>query len=76
MRPDLFIRDDHMEWFILDRPGDTAYTQLLWISKVEIEAWLAAHASVIADFANPLYGRIRVYRIRWQDRQERGRSRN
>ncbi len=65
MRPDLFIRDDHMEWFILDRPGDTAYTQLLWIPKVEIESWLAAHASIIADFVNPLYGRIRVYRIRW-----------
>jgi 4-amino-4-deoxy-L-arabinose transferase-like glycosyltransferase len=67
LRPDVFVRDDHMDWFILDRPGSEPYTRLLWLPKAELESWLATHSIVESDVVNPLYGRIRIYRIHWED---------
>jgi 4-amino-4-deoxy-L-arabinose transferase-like glycosyltransferase len=66
LRPDVFIRDGHLDDFILDEPGGAIYTQLLRLPKVELESWFARHAALVADFDGKVYGRIRVYRLRWE----------
>jgi len=66
MRPDVFIRDGHLDQFIRDDPGDSTYTRVLRLPKVEIEDWLAKNAALILDSEAGAYGRLRAYRISWR----------
>jgi hypothetical protein len=65
MRPDIFIRDEHLDYFIVDGPGATLYQEQLKLPRSELEGWLADHAAIVADFQAGRYGRIRAYRLNW-----------
>jgi 4-amino-4-deoxy-L-arabinose transferase-like glycosyltransferase len=65
MRPDVFIRDRHLDQFIRDDAGDSTYTRVLRLPKTELEVWLAKNSSLILDLEAGAYGRVRAYRISW-----------
>jgi hypothetical protein len=67
MRPDLFVRDGHMDGFILDSPGTTLYQRALRLPRAQLESWLSVHATIVDDFDGAVYGRIRIYRLHWAD---------
>ena len=64
LRPDVFIRDGHMDDFIRDSPGPTPYTRALRVSRTELESWLNTYGTLVDDFDGANYGRIRVYRLK------------
>jgi 4-amino-4-deoxy-L-arabinose transferase-like glycosyltransferase len=63
LRPEFLIVDAHFEWYITDDPSKDVYAIQLRVPKTELEQWLAKTAEIVADYAAPFYGRIRVYRV-------------
>ncbi len=63
--PDLFIVDGHLEFFISDDPGSSAYLRGLSLPRTELASFLGRHASLVDDFDGGPYGRVRVFRFDW-----------
>jgi 4-amino-4-deoxy-L-arabinose transferase-like glycosyltransferase len=66
-RPDIFIIDGELEFWIADEDGGTTYSQHLRLPRTELETFLERQASLVAEFKGGFYGRIRVYRIAWDE---------
>lgn len=64
-RPDIFILDGHLEQFLQDTPDTRLYSGHLDISRQELLRVLSGQARLVTDFEGGVYGRVRVYRIRW-----------
>jgi len=65
-RPDLLIVDTDWRSNILERPGDTLYSQHLYLPRQEFEAFLDRCATLIGEFDGGSYGLIQVYRVLWE----------
>jgi hypothetical protein len=65
-KPDILIRDDHLDQFITDEvTGDIYnYNGKLNISREEIEEYLAKQAIVLDDFYDSQFGHVRIYRLK------------
>ena len=66
-RPDIFIIDGELDVWIGDESGDSTYSQHLQLSRSELEGFLERQASLVTEFKGGFYGRVRVYRIVWDE---------
>lgn len=65
-RPDVLVLDRQLSAFVLDPwEVDDAYHENLRIPRRELERFLDRHGELLEDFDGQPYGRIRVFRIRW-----------
>lgn len=64
-RPDVFIVDKHLDFFISD-PPDGSPPPYLWLPRSRLEAFLDRQAALIGEFDDEAYGPVWVYRIDWQ----------
>lgn len=66
LHPDFFIVDTHMEQFIReDTSWMTNYSQSLYVSKPELDDFLARHGHLVFTLQTTTFGRMRVYEIDW-----------
>ena len=73
-RPDVFILDDHVESFVKGPNESGSYSGQLNVPRRELFSFLDSAATLVSDFKNPSYGRVRVYRIDWTQRGPRGKA--
>jgi hypothetical protein len=59
-----------MEVFITDQPGNTPFLQHFQLPRMELEKFLASHATLVTAYDDPAWVPIRVYRIDWQGLEE------
>jgi hypothetical protein len=62
-RPDIFVVDGQMEFWIRDEPGDNAYTRHLVLPRSELSAILSRRGEIVDAFDGGPYGSVVVIRL-------------
>jgi hypothetical protein len=65
-RPDVFLVDNQVRRYISAQERNNTYLDELRIPSGELRAFLEARGSRVAEVDSALYGRIEIFRIRWE----------
>lgn len=67
LHPDILIWDRHLDSFVTDSPGTTLYSGKLTLPRTHLQDFVLRHALLVDDFDGGEAGRIRIYRILWNN---------
>jgi 4-amino-4-deoxy-L-arabinose transferase-like glycosyltransferase len=67
LHPDVLIWDRHLDSFVTDSLGTTLYDGKLTLPRTHLQDFVLRHALLVDDFDGGQAGRIRIYRILWNN---------